>query len=155
MQISTTQRLKMHFAAAVLRHPPARILERVQESAEKTEKEPPQTTQRQIIEEPSDDAGPKRLPGAEFLVRNIDRPQVELFNAFCVASALLLFATQTLELSSELRTLLQKAEVSITLGFGLAIRHTVTSIGIPTNRGAGVEYIEHCLHISLNRADMK
>ena len=67
----------------------------------------------------SDEGWTLRLPGAAYFARNVDRPQVELFNAACVASALLLFAVQTLELSPEVRALLQRAEQSIALGFGL------------------------------------
>jgi hypothetical protein len=67
----------------------------------------------------SDERWPLWLPGVDWLARNIDRPQVELFNAACVASALLLFAVQTLELSPEVRTLLQTGEYAIVVGFAL------------------------------------
>lgn len=58
-----------------------------------------------------------QLPGADLFARLIDRPQIELFNAFCVASSLLLFALQTLELSPDVRSLLRRGEDSIAVGF--------------------------------------
>ena len=97
----------MPYALRCPRYPPPRCSERPQE-----------TKQTARGQEPPDDGWPLKLPGADFFARNVDRPQIELFNAACVASALLLFAVQTLEYSPEVRALLQRAEQSIALGFG-------------------------------------
>ena len=99
----------------ISRHPPPLCSETMQKPEQTTL--PPNNDGDE--DDGEEDGWALELPGAAFLAKNIDRPQSELFNAACVASALLLFAVQTLELSPEVQVLLKKVEQTIALGFGI------------------------------------
>ena len=102
VQVTQVMRPNILRGALLSRIPPPLSMERTSEA-------PPKL----------DDGGKPNLPGAPWLADIIDSPKVELFNAACVASALMCFALSTLELPSADMLLLRKGELAIVFGFAI------------------------------------